>query len=368
MKIAIFHNFMDNIGGAEIVTLTLARELGADIYTTNIDTSKISKMGFSDILPRIYSIGKLPKNAPFRQQLALWKFRKLNLGNKYNHYIISGDWAMSGAVNNKPNIWYVHSPLNELWQFKNYIKKELLSWWKRPLYEIWVWFNRKLTLKYSRSVGTFVCNSKNTQERIKRFYNKDAEIIYPPIDTKQYYCSSPKNYWLSVNRLLPNKRIDMQMGAFAKLPDEKLIIVGSYEKDVAQFEEYKKYLENIKPENVLILNWVDEKQLKKLYSECNGFITTSRDEDFGMAPIEAMASGKVVIAPNEGGYRESVTKDTGILIDNIDEIKLSEAIRRLSNNTKKYKDECIKRASEFDISIFIIKIKSVINKKQKNGQ
>ena len=74
MKIAIFHNFLDNIGGAEIVGLTLAREFDADIYTTNIDKEKIIKMGFEDVLPRLYSIGKVPINAPLRQQFVLWRF------------------------------------------------------------------------------------------------------------------------------------------------------------------------------------------------------------------------------------------------------------------------------------------------------
>ena len=79
MKIAIFHNYLDNIGGAEIVGLTLAREFNADVYTTNIDKEKINKMGFSDVIPRIFSIGTVPINAPFKQQFSLWKFRKLNL-------------------------------------------------------------------------------------------------------------------------------------------------------------------------------------------------------------------------------------------------------------------------------------------------
>ena len=112
-KIAIFHNFMDNIGGAERVGLILARELKADFYTTNIDEEKIKKMGFSNI--KLKSIGKVPINAPFRQQIALWRFRLLNLKNKYDYYIIDGDWAMSGAVKNKPNLWYVHSPIREIW-------------------------------------------------------------------------------------------------------------------------------------------------------------------------------------------------------------------------------------------------------------
>lgn len=367
MKIAIFHNFMDNIGGAEIVTLTLVRELNADLYTTNIDEDKIKKMGFEDTLNRIFSIGKIPNKAPFRQQLAFFKFRILNLKNKYDFYIISGDWAMSGAVNNHPNMWYAHSPLNELWEFTSFLKKEVLISWKKPIYDIWVWFNRKLTLSYAKHVDVWVCNSKNTQNRIRKYYKQDAIVINPPIHTSDYSYENNKNYWLSVNRLVTHKRIDIQVKAFSKLPNEKLIIVGSYEKGVEQFESYKKYIDDIKTDNVEIINWVDSKELINLYNNCKGFITTARDEDFGMSAVEAMASGKPVIAPNEGGYKESVINNkTGILIDDINEDKLVEAIKiidhELSGNENKYKDACLNQAKKFDVSEFIKKIKFEIDK------
>ena len=364
MRIAVFHNFMDNIGGAEIVTLILARELDADIYTTNIDAEKIAKMGFESVIPRIHSIGRIPKSAPFRHQLALWKFRRLDLGKKYDFYIISGDWAMSGVVNNKPNLWYVHSPLNELWQFKDYIRENLLSSWKKPLYDMWVWMNRKLTLRYAKHVEHWVCNSQNTKDRIRKFYGKDAEVIHPPIDTAIYKNEKSKDYWLSVNRLVKHKRIEIQMEAFAMLPGERLIVIGSYEKGAKQFEEYKKFIEKIRPGNIEIRNWVSDSELKKLYAECKGFIATAHDEDFGMTLVEAMAAGKPVIAGNEGGYRETITGKTGILIDKIDSKKLADAIAGMSAALEKnpdfYRTECIEQARYFDTSAFIGKVREMI--------
>lgn len=367
MKIAVFHQFLDNIGGAEIVTLTLARELNADVYTTNVNKEKIAKMGFSDVFPRIRSIGKIPVNAPLRQQLALWRFRRLNLGKKYDFYIVSGDWAMSGAVNNKPNMWYIHSPLNEIWQFKDYIREKVLSWWKRPFYDFFVLLNRFLTKNYARHAGRLICNSQNTRNRTRKYYGRDAAIINPPIDCLKYHHKEDKDYWLSVNRLISNKIIELQMKAFAKLPGEKLFIVGSYEMGARQFESYKNYLEKIKPKNVEIISWADDDKLKELYSECKGFITTAMDEDFGMTPVEAMASGKPVIAPNEGGYKETIINGkTGILIDEIDAKKLADAVTYLSGKLKskkereKYKMVCMKRARKFDTKVFIKKIKSII--------
>ncbi len=369
MKIAIFHNYMDNIGGAELVTLALARELNADIYTTNIDKEKIIKMGFAEV--NIISIGKIPLNAPFKQQLALFKFRKLNLRNKYDLYIIAGDWAVSAAINNKPNIWYVHSPLNEIWGFKDYIRTNVLKSYQRPFYDLWVLYNRRLNLKYIKHIGKFIANSENTKNRIRKYYGKDAIVINPPIDTKKFYFEKNKEYWLSVNRLFKNKRIEMQLKAFSMLPDEKLIIVGSYEKS-SHFLKYVDYCKKIKPDNVEIKSWIDEHELIELYSGCKGLITTSKDEDFGMNAVEAMASGKPVIAPNEGGYKETIINNkTGILIDYIDEYKLANAInklaREINKNPLKYKESCQKQAKKFDLSIFIEKIKEQIREHQKKN-
>lgn len=362
MKIAVFHSFLDNIGGAEMVTLTLARELNADLYTTNISKENISKMGFADVLPRIFSIGKVPRQAPFRQQLAFWRFRQLNLKNKYDFYIISGDWAMSAAVNHHPNIWYAHSPLNELWEFRDFVKKELLNFWKVPVYNIWVLFNQKLSLRYSLCVDNWVANSLNTKNRISKYYNQDAQIIYPPIYTKEYRNNPAQDFWLSVNRLAALKRPEMQIKAFKNLPSEKLIMVASYEKGVVQFESCKKKIDELKLDNVLIKHWVEDKELKELYANCKGFMTTAQNEDFGMTVVEAMASGKPVIAPDEGGYKESVVDgQTGILIDDINGVKIAEAMKeiknRMSHDRLIYKDACLNQAKKFDTSVFISKIK-----------
>lgn len=355
MKIAIFHNFMDNIGGAEIVGLTLARELHADFYTTNIDEDKIRKMGFGDV--KLKSIGRVPLNAPFRQQLALLKFRMLKLGNKYDFYIIDGDWAMSGAVNNKPNLWYVHSPIREIWDLYEYTRQNTVPPFFRWLFDIWVFVNRRFNRAYARHVGRIACNSQNTRKRVKKYLNRDAVVINPPIDTSKFYYKGNGDYWLTVSRLITHKRVDVQVEAFSKLPNEKLIIVGSYEQS-RHFLQYAKYIMSIKPDNVEILHWVDFETLIRLYANCKGFITTSHDEDFGMTPVEAMASGKPVIAPNEGGYKETVIDGvTGRLIDDINADKLVDAIKEIGANPQRYKDACLERAKQFDTKVFIQKIK-----------
>lgn len=413
MKIAIFHQFMDNIGGAELVVLALARGLDADVYTTSLDLDKIRAMGYEDVSPRITSVGTVPKMAPFRQQISMWKMRMIDANNllqkknaqarrdgkavsdrdaaPYDFFIIGGDWAVGAAVKNKPNLWYIHSPLNELWHFRKWIRDELLTPIKRPAFDMFVWFNRWLTRRYSKHVDIWVTNSHNVQERTKRFYDHDSTIIHPPVITAKSESlpslADDRAYWLSVNRLFKHKRVDIQMAAFAELAEEakrqgrqpeRLIVVGSYEKGAAQFEEYKSYIESIKPANVEIMHWVDDAELRGLYAQCKGFITTATDEDFGMTAVEGMASGKPVIASNEGGYKESVIDGrTGVLVDYMRETdesairengkRLAAAIRKinadLASNPDMYKSASLARAAEFDVEIFIQKIKAAIQQK-----
>jgi glycosyltransferase involved in cell wall biosynthesis len=116
-------------------------------------------------------------------------------------------------------------------------------------------------------------------------------------------------------------------------------------------------LRRIKPDNVTLIHWADFNELVELHANCRGFITTSKNEDFGMTPVEAMASGKPVIAPNEGGYKESVIEDvTGKLIDDINSDKLIQAIKQIGRNPRGYRNECLRQAKKFDTKIFIKKI------------
>jgi glycosyltransferase involved in cell wall biosynthesis len=232
----------------------------------------------------------------------------------------------------------------------------------RWAFDVWVKYNRYLNKKYVKHVNKIVCNSENTKIRVKKYLQRDAIVINPPIETTKFYYKKTGDYWLSVNRLITHKRIDMQVKAFKKLPDEKLIIIGSYEKS-RHFQAYADYIKKIKPENVEIISWVGQDKLIDLYANCKGFITTSHDEDFGMTPAEAMASGKPVIAPNEGGYKETVINGvTGKLINDICVDKLIETIKEIGKDPEKYKNACLEQAKKFDTKIFIQKIKERIEK------
>jgi glycosyltransferase involved in cell wall biosynthesis len=363
MRIAIFQNFLDNIGGAEVVGLTLARELKADVYTTNVDREKIRQMGFGDVTVR--SIGRVPINAPFRQQAVLWRFRRLNLKDQYDFFIINGDWAVSAAVNNKPNLWYVNATIREIWDLHGYIRQNLMGPFKRPIFDIWAAYNRRLNKKHVGHVGAILSNSAFTKERVEKYLGRASEIVYPPTQTERFHRGKTGGYWLSVNRIVAYKRVDMQMKAFSLLPNERLIVLGPYENAAANLAHVGS-VKKIRPENVtLIKNASSFEELAGYYADCKGFITTCHKEDFGMSAVEAMASGKPVIAPDEGGYRETVIDGkTGMLIRDITAEKLADAVRAMSavleKNPEQYAKECREQALRFDVSVFMRKIRSAI--------
>lgn len=356
MKTAIIHPFMDNIGGAEKLVLTLAKGLDAQIITTNIDKANISKMGFKQC---IKSIGRVPKNAPLRHQKAVWLFSRYK-GN-YDYYIIAGDWALSAAINNKPNLWYVHSPTRELWDLYKHTRKNLVAPALRYIYDAWVQYNRHLQRKHARHAGVVLCNSQNTKKRLVKYLNIQAKVVHPPVDTQIFKFQSTGDYWLSVNRMIPHKRVELQIEAFRKLPQERLVIVGSFE-HARQFTKYRQKIYARLPPNVTLLNHLNEKELAKLYANCRGFITTSKDEDFGMTAIEAMSAGKAVIAPNEGGYKESIIhKRTGLLIQPKESMIIN-AIKKVNQDPEQYRQPCQERAQAFCVQAFIDKVTDAMQK------
>jgi len=349
MKIAIFHDYFGVIGGAEKLVLTLARALGADVITTDTDNNLIKKMEFEDV--KIISIGKSIKRPILKQLSTCVKFASCNFRDDYDLFIFSGNWTHFAAKRHKPNIYYCHTPVKAFYERNDWLKQE--SFLVRIFFKLWVLFHKPLYEYYMNHVQTIVANSSNTQLKIRKYLHRDDnEVIYPPVDCARFRFQEIGNFWLSVNRFYPEKRIELQIEAFRCMPDEKLVVVGSFtEGDYAS-----KYAERIKhslSKNVEVRDAVTEKELIDLYSKCKGFISTAKDEDFGMAAVEAMASGKPVVCVREGGYTESIVDNiTGLLVDPTVE-GIVQAVKTISKDPQKYQHACQKQAKKFDIAIFI---------------
>ncbi|MEM2030707.1 MAG: glycosyltransferase [Archaeoglobaceae archaeon] len=343
MKICVFHDYFGTIGGGERVVLAISKLFNADIVTTDVNAIP------EEFREKTISLGETIKIPPMKQIDASMKFYFSEFKD-YELYIFSGNWAIFAAKKHKPNIYYCHTPTRAFYDLYNdYLRRRNLV--TKPIFISWVKLHRKWTESMLKHINKVVCNSYNTKERIKKYWGLDAEVIYPPVDTSKFKFKCYGDFWLSVNRLYPEKRIELQIEVFRRLPEEKLIIVGGFSKG-DHAERYAKYISKIAPKNVKILGFVGEDELIDLYAECRGLICTARDEDFGLTPIEAMASGKPVVAVNEGGFRETIVDSlTGFLVNaNVEEI--INAMKKVSEDPEKFRENCLRRAREFDIDIF----------------
>jgi glycosyltransferase involved in cell wall biosynthesis len=352
MKIAIFHDYFGAIGGGERVVLMMAKILNADIITT--DTEALRKIAPN---MNIISLGPTPRIPGVKQITASAKFYFCDFSEDYEFFIFSGNWAHYASHHHHPNIWYCHTPVRVFYDMYP-VFLESLSFFSRWGFRIWSRIQRWFDQRSVRNIDRIIANSKNVQGRIKRIYNRDAEVIYPPIDMSRFHSNGYGDFWLAVNRIYPEKRIEIQLEVFRNLTEEKLIIAGGF----ATGDHASKYamkLQKILPKNVTLVGEVSEQELLDLYANCKGLICTAIDEDFGITPLEAMASGKPVIAVNEGGFRETVTPETGMLTEPLQE-RIIKAVITVSRNPEAYREACITRARAFDLPYFAERIKTAV--------
>ncbi|MDW7733685.1 MAG: glycosyltransferase [Methanolobus sp.] len=357
MRIAIFHDYFGAIGGGEKLVLMLAERLKADVISTDLDRVSVEKMGFDPA--NLISLGSTLKTPPLKQINASVLFAKCDFSREYDFFIFSGNWAYFAAEKHKPNLYYCHTPTRAFYDLYDVFLERRSALTSIP-FMLWVKSHKKVSEHYLSHVGRIATNSENTHERIRKYFGREAEVIHPPADISRFDCREYGNFWLSVNRLYPEKRVEMQIKAFRKMPEENLVIVGGYSKG-DHAEAYATNIIKDLPANVTLAGEVSEEELLDLYAACRGLICTAIEEDFGMTPVEAMASGKAVVAVDEGGFRETVVDgETGILVDASAEGVVA-GVKFISGKPDAYREACIARAGMFDIDLFEEKIRNVID-------
>jgi len=356
-RIAIFHDYFGVIGGGERLVLTLARGLDADVISTDVKRECIEKIGFEDV--DIVDIGENFPIPALKQIHATFRFMFCDFSDDYDFFILSGNWAHYATIHHHPNLYYCHTPVRAFYDAREELIDSQKGVIKKAIARLWTFGHSKLDKHSIKDIDKIVANSKTVQERIEKFYNRSSEVVYTAVPTSKYHFDAVGDFWLSVNRLYPHKRIETQLEIFRRLPDEKLKIVGWYGKGDAA----EKYVKKLKPPpNVEFLGEVDEKELIKLYAACKGHITTAKDEDLGLTPIEAMASGKAVLASNEGGYRETIIDGkTGWLLPATTDAFVKKIRECDTEMLESMREDCMRRARDFDERIFIERIKSIMN-------
>lgn len=360
MRIAIFLDYIGAIGGGERVALMLARSLKADIITTDVSQEAIKNLGYEDV--KIISLGKTVKLPPFKQISASILFANCDFSKDYDLFIFSGNWSHYAAWRHHPNLWYCYTPVRAFYDLKEAVISRQSSAAKRLLASQWIGVHSRTDQRSVKCLDQVVAISTNVRRRISKYHRIFPEVIYPPVNTDAFKFKEYGDFWLSVNRIYPEKRIHLQFDVFRKLPEERLVIIGGY----AEGDHAAKYYENLVkdvPMNVEMRGVVSDAELIDLYARCKGLICTALDEDFGLTPIEAMASGKSVVAIDEGGFKETVMHGkTGLLVG-ANESELLRAVKEISRDPKRYKQDCIKRAKDFDTSVFLAKISRFVKTK-----
>ncbi len=327
MRIALVHDQLCEFGGSERVLVALKNIFPAsDVFTlvynpdslgshkSQVKGWKIKQSWFGKIplLNRFYS--------PFRFLTPLiWE------GFNFSGYDLvissSGSWMSKGIKTEKPtvHISYIHHPPRYLYGYETAIE-----WQKYLVVRIYAYivnhFLRIWDFKSSSRPDYLIANSIETKNRIKKFYRRNSIVIYPPVEIpKRIVIKSGGEYFLTVSRLARAKHIDVIIKAANKMKFN-LKIIGT-----GRDEEY---LKSIAGETVEFLGNVGDDEFKKYYQNAKAFLFASRDEEFGIAVVEAMGYGLPAIAYRSGGVPEYV-KDgiNGFLFDELDENSLINKIR-----------------------------------------
>jgi len=215
--------------------------------------------------------------------------------------VISSASSFAKGVITRPgsvHICYCHTPTRYLWNDShNYLKELKVNYLIKKLLPITLHKLRVWDRLAADRVDFFIANSKTVQERIKKYYSRESEVIYPPVEVNKFYLSdTPKKYYLAGGRLVPYKRIDLAVRAFSRLGIPlKIFGLGT---------EFK-YLKRLAKPNVEFLGRVSDNEKARLYSDCIAYLNP-QEEDFGITTVEAMASGRPVIAYRRGGATETV--------------------------------------------------------------
>ncbi len=335
MKLILLQPYLNLRGGVERVILKVAQHYGASIYTLEYDKDATFSE-FSDIDVRL--IGKdipLSDKLPYRASQGFrygYNFYNMKIKEDYdvlNPHISPSEWIRN---KNERVLWYCHTPPREVYDLYE-TRMQNRSYKDKLIYAALVGTYKVIAKGITKKIEEVATNSRTTNERIKKYYGRDATVINPGIDYESFHNAGDSKYFLYPSRIVVNKRQEYVINAFSQFVKRtkdmkhKLVIAGTLSKD----PEHQKYFEKLKTMskglNVVFKTNINDKQLRNLYSSSTAVLFSAINEDYGFIPIESMASSKPIISVNEGGPRETIINNkTGFLTNSPSEMAEKMAI------------------------------------------
>jgi glycosyltransferase involved in cell wall biosynthesis len=360
MKTAIIHEWLVTQAGAESVLQSIYNLYPGPIHTLFHDPDGLVGTQWENVEVTASMLQRLPFGRKHhRAFLPLYPMAIEQFDLRDYNLILSSSYAVAKGVLNSSDqlhICYCHTPMRYVWDLTfQYIETSNLSKGiKGFLVRAIFHYIRMWDALSSKRVNKFIANSKYIARRIHKCYNREATVIYPPVDVDQFTLSDKKeDYFIAVSRLVPYKRIDLVIQAFneLKLP---LLIIGE--------GPAKKRLKSIAKKNITFLGYQPAEKLECYLNKARAFVF-SAEEDFGIVNVEAQAAGIPVIAYGRGGALETVIKDkTGLFFYKQDVQNIIDAVKEFLSKEDSFDPQLIRQNAErFPRSRFEIEFKTFVD-------
>jgi len=347
MKVALVHDFLLKLGGAERVLKSFAEMFPeAPIYTLLYDADAVGNV-FPEERVRVSELQKLPGFLRRRHRLLTGRIPRAVEDFDFSGFdlVISSSGAFSHGIItpvSTRHVCYCHSPMRYAWDHAaEYLEENQISGFRKILYAWLIRYLREWDQVSADRPDKYIANSETVARRLKKYYRMDSTVVFPPVDVKSFRVNEGhSDYFLIVSTLTPYKRIDLAVQLFNKI-GRRLVIIGD--------GPHRSYLEAIAADNIDFLGFKSDEEVREYMQNCRAFLFPGED-DFGITPVEAMACGKPVLAFGRGGALETVVAGrTGEFFYEPTVESMEDGLARLMYNERSYKPLGIRRhANQFD--------------------
>ena len=317
LRVALVHYWLLGHRGGEKVLEAICRIFPqADIFTLFYDPAKVSPLIRSkNVIPS--SLNRLRRFHRSLLPLMPTAVESFDLRN-YDLVISSESGPAKGVITSATtrHFCYCHTPMRYLWEMYPAYRHEFGSWMKRAALAPLATFLRTWDYSTAARVDGFFANSRNVRQRIWKTYRRDSRVVYPPVGLEHFHHREAEDYFLMVSELVPYKRLDYAVKLFSRT-GRRLKVVGGGP-DYARLRRFAS-------PSVEFCGRIPDSELADLYSRCAAFVMPG-EEDFGIAMVEALASGKPLIALGLGGALEIVSDGCGLLFPEPTESSLATAL------------------------------------------